>query len=216
MFTGVFETAVKLFAIQKPLTPFSEILPMVFSPNVDKLTPVTVTGHVAVLPPSSVVTVMVALPSVTPVARPVLLTVTTDVLSELQVTVLLVAFEGEIVAINCCAAFIERLAESGFTVTLVTIVAALTVMMLVAVLLPSCVVTVMLALPPDTAVTSPVPFTVATELLSELQVTVLLVAFEGEIVAVNCCVAFIERLAEGGLTVTPVTAMDSTIPLKSA
>ena len=89
-------------------------------------------------------------------------------------------------------------------------------MILVAVFPPSCVVTVMVALPAATADTSPELLTVATDVLSELQVTVLLVAVEGEIVAVNCCVAFIERLAVAGLTVTPVTAIDSTIPLKSA
>ena len=63
------------------------------------LTPVTEVGRtvmalVAVLPPSWVVTVMVALPRATPVTSPVLLTVATNVLFELQLTVLLVAFEG--------------------------------------------------------------------------------------------------------------------------
>jgi hypothetical protein len=146
----------------------------------------------------------------------VALTVTTDELSELQLTVLLVASEGIIVAVNCKVAFTKMVGGVGLILTLVTLIGALTVITLMAVLLPSCDVTVMLALPAATAVTSPVLFTVATDVLSELQETILFVAFDGEMVSINCCVAFIERFDEGGLTVTPVTAIDSTIPLKSA
>jgi len=159
---------------------------------------------------------MVALPAAIPVTRPVLFTIATDRLFEFQLMFLLVEFEGETVAVSCSVPFAEMLAVPGLKLMPVTLTGALTDMIFEAVILPLSDVAVIVALPAATAVTSPVPFTVATELLSELQVTVLLVAFEGEIVAVNCCVAFIERLAEGGLTVTPVTAMDSTIPLKSA
>jgi len=177
------------------------------------LTPVTKVGRtvmalVAVLPPSCVVTVMMALPAEIPVTRPVLLTVATDVLFELQLTVLLVAFEGKIVAVSCCVPFTEMLARVGLTLTPVTgIITALTVMTLVAVLPPSCVVTVMMALPAAIPVTRPVLLTVETDVLFELQLTLLLVAFEGETVAVNCCVTFTEMLAEVGLTLTPVTGI---------
>ena len=149
-----------------------------------------------------------ALPVATPVTRPALVTVATDVLFELQLTVLLVAFEGEMVAVSCWVPFTGMLAEVGFTVTPVTgIIVVLTVMTLVAVLPPSCVVTVMVALPTATPVTKPELLTVATDVLPELQLTVLLVAFEGETVAVNCCVAFTDRLAEVGLTLTPDTGI---------
>ena len=62
----------------------------------------TVTVQVAVLlEPSAVLTVMVALPFITAVTRPVLLTVATDVLLLLQVTLLFVALLGVMVADNC-------------------------------------------------------------------------------------------------------------------
>jgi hypothetical protein len=59
----------------------------------------------------------------------------------------------------------------GLTVTPVTNI-GLTVITLVAVLEPSCVVTVMVAVPTDTPVTSPDALTVATAVLLLLQVTV--------------------------------------------
>ena len=134
---------------------------------------------------------MVAIPSAKPVTRPLLLTVATNALFELQVTVLFVASEGETVAVSCCVPFIEMDARVGFTLTPVTgIITALTVMALVAVLPPSCVVTVMVALPAATPVTRPVLLTVATDVLFELQVTVLFVASEGKTVAVSCWVPF--------------------------
>src|SRR5687767_5578428 len=58
----------------------------------------------------------------------------------------------------------------------------------VAVLPPSCVVTVIVALPAATPVTRPLLLTVATEELLVDHVTVLFVALEGDTVAVNCCV----------------------------
>jgi hypothetical protein len=53
----------------------------------------------------------------------------------------------------------------------------------VAVLLPSSVLTVMVAEPADTAVTMPLLLTVATDVLLLLQVTFLFVAFVGSTVA---------------------------------
>ncbi len=74
----------------------------------------------------------------------------------------------------------------GATVTPVTGTTILvTVTAHEAVLAPSCVVAVMVALPAETAVTRPDAFTVAIAGLLELQVIVLFVAFAGETVAVN-------------------------------
>ena len=62
----------------------------------------TVTVQVAVLlEPSAVVAVMVAVPLDTAVTKPVLLTVATDVLLLLHVTLLSVALLGVTVADNC-------------------------------------------------------------------------------------------------------------------
>ena len=62
----------------------------------------TVTAQVAVLlEPSAVLAVMVAVPLDTAVTRPVLLTVATDVLLLVHVTLLLVALLGVTVAVSC-------------------------------------------------------------------------------------------------------------------
>ena len=61
---------------------------------------VTVTEHVAVFDPSAVVTVIVAEPALTAVTFPLLSTVAVPELEELQLTDLLVALEGAIVAVR--------------------------------------------------------------------------------------------------------------------
>ena len=62
----------------------------------------TVTAQVAVLfDPSAALAVMVALPLDTAVTKPVLLTVATDGLLLLHITLLLVAFSGVTVAVSC-------------------------------------------------------------------------------------------------------------------
>jgi hypothetical protein len=110
-------------------------------------------------------------------------------LFELQVTFLLVAFAGETVAVNCCVVPTALEAEVGDTVTPVTrTFPVVTVIADVAVLFPSWVVTVIVALPVATPVTTPLEFTVATAVLFELQVTVLFEAFAGATVAVSCVV----------------------------
>ena len=59
------------------------------------------TKHVAVFPlPSFAVAVIVAVPGATGVTSPLELTVATDVLDELQVNPLFVAFEGATVALS--------------------------------------------------------------------------------------------------------------------
>jgi len=165
---------------------------------------VTVIADVAVWLPLVVVTVIVAVPAATPVTKPLLFTVATPVLLDDQVTALLVALDGETVAVSCCVDPEAIDAEVGLTVTPVT-ATALTVIADVAVLLPSLVVTVIVALPAATAVTRPVELTVATEVLLDDQVTAVLVALLGAMVAVSCCVAPVANVADVGLTVTPVT-----------
>ena len=64
----------------------------------------------------------------------------------------------------------------------------------------------MVEVPAATPVTNPLELTVATDVLLEVQLTVLFVAFEGVIVAVSSCVAPEAIEAEAGETATPVTA----------
>ncbi len=81
----------------------------------------------------------------------------------------MVAFAGAMVALSCCVPPINMDAVVGDTLTPVTRI-GLTVITLVAVLAPSAVVTVMVAVPTLTPVTSPVALTVATAVLLLLQV----------------------------------------------
>ena len=83
---------------------------------------------------------------------------------------------------------------------------ALTVTTAVAVFSPSCVFTVMVALPAVTAVTTPFSSTVATPVLSELQPTLRFVAFAGSTVAVSVRLLPVPIVAVAGCTVTSVTA----------
>jgi hypothetical protein len=156
--------------------------------------------------------VIVAAPAATPVTRPPVLTVAIEVLLEVQLTFLLVALAGETVAVSCCVAFVAIDAEVGDTVTPVTgTVVAVTVIVDVAVLAPSCVVTVIVAVPAAIAETNPPVLTVATEVLFAAQLTVLLVAFAGATVAVSCCVVPTAIDADVGETETPVTATEDAV-----
>ena len=137
----------------------------------DTLTPVTRIGltvmtEVAVKLPSAVVTVIVAVPTDTPVTRPVELTVATAVLLLLQVTFWFVAFAGVIVELSCCVPPINIEAVVGDTLTPVTRI-GLTVMTDVAVLEPSAVVTVIVVVPGERALTRPVSMTGGSPLQSE-------------------------------------------------
>ncbi len=137
---------------------------------------VTVTEQVAVLPPSTVATVIVAVPAATAITTP-FVTVATEGLLLDQVTSLLVASDGSIVAINVSVLPSISVAADLFRVTPVT--ERLTATAQVAVLLPSTVVTVIVDVPGETAVTRPLLFTVATEGSLLDQVTFLLVALDG-------------------------------------
>ena len=81
----------------------------------------------------------------------------------------------------------------------------------VAVWLPSSVVTVIVALPPDTAVTMPF-FTVATAVLFELHLTFWFVASEGTTVALKVAVA---SLAKGNSVCESVTPVAGTVTVTS-
>ena len=158
-----------------------------------RLTPVTaivaaftVTEHVAVFEPSFVVTVIVVVPTALAVTTPEDETVATEVLLEDQVTDLSVAFDGDTVAVNAWVS--PTVIESDVLFKLIPVtgtVAAFTVTEHVAVLEPSFVVTVIVAVPTVLAVTTPEEDTVATEDLLEDHETDLSVAFEGVIVAVK-------------------------------
>jgi hypothetical protein len=127
---------------------------------------------VAVLLPSTVVTVMVVVPAAMPVTKPLALTVAMPGRELVQVTFLLVALSGATVAVSCWVPFTATDADVGLTLTPVTATEPdVTVMVLVAVLLPSAVVTVMVAEPAEIPVTNPLALTVATAVLELDQVT---------------------------------------------
>jgi hypothetical protein len=134
--------------------------------------------------PDAVVTVIVAVPVATGVTTPSVLTMATPVLLLDQVTFWFVAFDGVIVATRVSVAPpTAKVTLSWFRLTPFTATdAALIVTLHDAVLLPSAVVTVMVAVPAATGVTTPL-LTVATLVLVLDQVTFVLVAFEGVIVA---------------------------------
>src|SRR4029077_2765779 len=138
------------------------------------------------------VAVIVAVPAATPVTSPLPFTVATAVLLLAQVTTrpdngLPLASFG--VAVSCTVAPCWTLAGDGVTVTVAT--GTLDTVTAAVPLCPS-LVAVMVAEPPATPVTSPLPFTVATAVLLLAQVTTrpdngLPLASFG--VAVSCTVA---------------------------
>jgi hypothetical protein len=167
----------------------------------------TVTVQVAVLLPSALVTVITALPADTAVTKPLWFTVATVALPLLHVTFLFVALDGEILAVKVSVFPTVREVDDLFKLTPVTPTVPpplVTLTEQVAVLLPSKVVTVIVALPAETALTVP-PDTLATALLLLLHDTFLLVALEGETVALRVSLppTVSERLDL--LRLTPVT-----------
>jgi hypothetical protein len=165
---------------------------------------------VAVKPPSTVVAVIVAAPTTTPVTNPLGLTVAISLLDEFQVTLLFVAFAGNTVSVSCCVPPTLIEADVGLTLTDAAGTGA-TVIKLVAVKPPSCVVAVIDADPMETPVTNPSVFTVTIPLSDELQVTVLLEALTGNTVAVSCCVPATLIVAVVGLTDTDVAGTGVTV-----
>ena len=163
----------------------------------------TVTVQVAVLSPA--LAVIVAVPSATAVTLPFASTVATDVLLELQVTVLFVALSGFTVAASVTDSPSVSSSEDLSSVTDSTAMTFfLTVTEQVAVLSPA--LAVMVAVPSATAVTLPFASTVATAVLSELQVTVLFVALSGFTVAASVADSPSVRVSEVLSKLTDETA----------
>jgi len=151
------------------------------------------------------VAVMVVMPAATAVARPLLLTVATDVLDELQVTCVVISrlVPSEYVpeAANCWAFPAGTLGLAGVT-EMEDRVAEVTVRVVLPVILAE--VAVMVVVPAATAVARPLLLTVATDVLDELQVTCgvisWLVPSEYVPVAVNCWLTPLGTLGLAGAT----------------
>jgi len=128
----------------------------------------TVTTQVADNP-LKVVPVMVAVPADTPVTTPAVVTVATPGALLTQVTVLFNALAGVMVAVNVVDSLTLMVVDEGDMLipvgtTLVTVIDDVAVK-------PFTVVAVMVAVPADTPVTSPVALTLATAGLLLTQVT---------------------------------------------
>jgi len=137
------------------------------------------------LEPSAVIAVMTASPVDFAVTRPVDDTVATLVLLELQVTDGLDVVLGKTVADSWKV--LPMLMEISVSLSVMDVAYCLTVTMHCAVrLLPSSVLTVMVAVPVDFGVTSPSDETVATAVLLELHETDLSEVLLGETVAISC------------------------------
>ena len=165
-----------------------------------------VTLHVAVLPPA--LAVIVTSPSFTPVTTPLPLTVAIDVLLEDQVTDLFVALSGFTVAVIVPVLPGAIVMLLLFRLTPVT-ATSLTVTLQVAVLPPTAVFAVMVAVPAFTPFTTPELLTVATAVLLELHVTLLLGAEDGDTVAVRVDEAPVFNAIVDLFKLTPVTAFGS-------
>ena len=114
-----------------------------------------------------------------------LLTVATEVLELVHITFLFVALDGETVAVSVSLSPAVRVSVLLFSLTDSTLTAfAFTVTLHSAVLPPSDVVTLIVEVPDFTALTIP-SLTVAMEVLELVHDTFLLVALDGETVAVN-------------------------------
>ena len=144
------------------------------------------TVQVALFPPQDAV--MAAVPAFTAVTVP-LETVATSVLELVQVMVLSVAFEGLTVAVMVDDDPSIRVNESGFIVMEVTAtVFSFTITVQVAVMFPLpplFAFAVIVAVPVLLAVTLPVLLTEAMLVFELLQETLLSVALDGVMVAVN-------------------------------
>src|SRR6266516_6798538 len=161
----------------------------------------------------SLVAVIFAEPVATPVTRPLAFTVATPAASVDQMIArpesgLPLASSG--VAVSCCVAPTRIVALVGLKLTdatgTMTVIAALP-------LLPS-LAAVMLAVPAASAVTSPLPFTVATPGASLDQVIVRPesgLPLASSSVAVSCCVAPAYIDAVAGLTLTEATGTGFTV-----
>jgi hypothetical protein len=151
------------------------------------------------------VAVMIVAPAATAVARPLLLTVATNVFDELQVTCVvilkLVPSEYAPVAVNCWVTPTGMLGLAGVT-DIDERVAEVTVRVVLPEILPE--MAVMVAVPAEKAVARPPLLTVATNVFDELQVTCVVilkvVPSEYAPVAVNCWMNPVGMLELAGVT----------------
>ena len=172
-----------MVAVNVAFLPFSSVNSVLFN-DTDTTGTTTVTEQFAVKLPA--VADIVAEPADLAVTLPFESTVATEVLLDIQVTVLSVALEGVTVADSALVSPTFIVIEDELRLIPVTgITFALTVTVQVAVLPPSLVLTVIVAVPGDFAVTTPEEETAAIEVLFDDQVTDLSVAFEGLTVAVS-------------------------------
>ena len=140
-------------------------------------------------------------------------TVATLVLRELHVTVLLVALLGITLAVSLTVPFRPYRVEVSGVALMPVGWMVFTVTEQLAVL-PLLLLAVMVAVPKPTALTTPLE-TVATEVLLELQVRVLLVALLGETVAVRVWEEPVPvKLRLVLFRLTPVTAMGFTVTVQ--
>jgi hypothetical protein len=149
---------------------------------------------------------MTALPALAAVTVP-FETLATEVLLLFHFTFLFVALVGETVAVSESVPPTIRLEDVLFKVTPVTeTVVEMTVIVQVAVLWPSSVVTVIVALPAFTPVTVPFEDTLATAVALLVHVTALLVALDGETVSASFSLLPAGILVDVLFKITPVTA----------
>ena len=151
---------------------------------------------------------MFAVPAPTARTAPTLFTVATSSLSEVHVISLLLALSGTIVTVRLC--WSPSVRESDVSLIVMPATGMLvTVISQVSVLPPSAVVTVIVAVPPPTAVSRPLE-TVTTSSSLEDQVTRLLEALAGCTVAERVWVSPTMSSPSGSpLIVTPVTGTSS-------
>ena len=186
--------------------------------DLSRVTPVTATGEleavtlteqVAFLPPSAVVAMMVALPTPLPVTVPLSSTVAMAESLVAQLTFLLVALDGSIVATRVWLSptpIVMDDLSSFMPVTATEDPDEVTLTEQVAFLLPSAVVAMMVALPTPLPVTLPSSSTEAMDESLEVQLTFLLVALDGSMLATMAWVSPTPMVIEVLSREMPVTA----------
>ncbi len=142
----------------------------------------TVTRHDADKPPLTVITVIIACPADTPVTTPELDTVAMRVLKLVHLTAKLEESDGKILAVNVPVDPLFTVKVFALRLTSLTWVTIDAVSVFL--LLPSCVVTVIVAVPVEIAVMRPFESTVAIAFEELPQLTFLLVAVAGYIVGI--------------------------------
>src|SRR6266550_2787800 len=158
----------------------------------------------------SLIAVIVAEPTAAPLTSPVLVTVATELLLLAQATLRPVSgfpFASFGVAVSWTVWPTGTLADAGLTVTELTGTGTLDTVMLDVPLFPS-LVAVIVAEPAVPPVTSPLPSTLATDVLLLDQVTARPASgfpFASFGVAVSCTVAPVATVAATGVTVTETT-----------